>query len=158
MSVFQQCWQNWQSTQQFSSFSHEKLACINEFNQAVFAKLEKVLPDHVKVRSVRVPLFAYHTKHVDECHIDNMIVETVVSYSICSSRDDTLSFKEKVDLAVERIVNLAEGAMTIFVYSPIIPSKIDDRCLIIRMKMVTEIVKDAEFPFDTKIDDSRERY
>lgn len=126
MNVFQQCWANWTRTMPLHSTPAQgKHLWINELNQAIFARLEKILPAHVKVRTVTTPAFLYWTEAAGGYGVDSHNA-TVCSYRILLPKHG--SFEERVDAGVKQLYDLVmktdtyvPEVRTVFFYMPIIP-------------------------------------
>jgi hypothetical protein len=124
MNVFQQIWQNFET---YAGRYHSPEAArknhvqLNELNQAVFKRLEKILPKNVKVRSVTAPVFLYYTEAAGGYGVDTHS-GCVQSYRIVIAPE--AKFEEQVDAAVEQLDELIRGSATVFFYMPIYP--IDD--------------------------------
>lgn len=117
MNVFQQCWKNW-TRHPFGQPDTAEHAWINELNQAIFSRLEKILPPNVKVRAVTAPAFLYYTEAAGGYGVDTHsgIVST---HRIRLPQGGT--FEERVDAAVKQLDELIRGAATVFFYTPVVP-------------------------------------
>lgn len=126
MNVFQQVWRNFETycTRYHSpEVARTGKARLNELNQAVFAKLEKILPSNVKVRSVTAPAFIYYTEAAGGYGVDTHSAS--VQTRNIKIADGTL--EEQIDSVVAQLVNMIEQpcVRTAFFYMPVYP--IDDR-------------------------------
>jgi len=117
MNLFQRLWQNW------VRFPHgkptdEEMSWLNELNQAVFAQLEKRLPEDIQVRVATAPVQQYCTR--DENGEVYHHVATVSTERITIPEGP---FEKRVELAVELLLELIEkpGTRTAFLYWPIYP-------------------------------------
>lgn len=122
MNVFQQLWQNW-IARPYSQPDVREHVWINELNQAVFARLEKILPSNVKVRTVTAPCFIYHTEAAGGYGVDRH-AGTVESHRILIPIAGT--FEERVNAAVGQLFEMIRGAGTVFFYTPVVPICADD--------------------------------
>jgi hypothetical protein len=116
MNVFQHCWKNW-TRHPFGQPNPDEHVWINELNQAIFTKLEKILSTNVMVRAVSTPSFFYRTRNVAR-KID-MQSACVSTYHIKLPKDG--SFETRVDVAVNQLLQLMKGSKTVFIYTPVVP-------------------------------------
>ncbi len=121
MNVFQQCWKNFEPRTKINParWPESELTWINELNQAVFTRLEKILPPYVKVRSVTAPIFSYYTEAAGGYGVDTNT--GLVSSYLVRLPDDV--FEKRVEFATKRLESLIVQpcARTVFFYMPIYP-------------------------------------
>jgi len=118
MNTFQECWKNWTKYPNLPRPDATEMSWINELNQAVFTRLEKNLPANVKVRTVQTPSFIYYEEAAGGYGVESTI-GTCFTHRIKLPKDGT--FEERVDAAVQQLVELIRGAETVFFYTPIVP-------------------------------------
>lgn len=116
-NTFQECWKNW-VRHPFGQPDTSEHAWINELNQAVFSRLEKILPPNLKVRTVSLPSFICHTEAAGGYGVDSH-AQRVSSHRIRLPKD--ASFEERVDAAVGQLHEIMRGAGTVFFYTPVVP-------------------------------------
>lgn len=117
MNVFQQCWENWIGYAA-ASFGQDSREWVNELNQAIFSRLQKNLPAHVKVRAVATPAFLYYTEAAGGYGVDAQA--GVVRTERIRLRGDT--FEEQVDSAVHQLMqHVKSDVRTLFFYTPVVP-------------------------------------
>ena len=124
MNVFQQIWRNFEtyaSRYHSPEVTRNNKAQLNELNQTVFARLEKILPTNVKVRAVTAPVFIYYTEAAGGYGVDTH--SSCVYTHVLNLPEG--NFEERVNSAVEQLDELIRGSATVFFYMPIYP--IDDK-------------------------------
>lgn len=123
MNAFQQVWQNFEASlakNHLPEAARKNVSQLNELNQAVFKRLEKILPFNVKVRAVTAPTFIYYTEAAGGYGVDAH-AGCAQTYRIAVQSG---TFEERVDAAAAQLHELIVGAATVFFYMPIYP--IDD--------------------------------
>lgn len=142
MNVFQKLWRNWAKFP-YGKPDPEEMTWLNELNQAVFSRLEKKLPEHIQMRVVDVPSFAYQPTEgvLVSAHVESrrMIVPEG-------------PFEKRVELATELLLELIDtpGTRTVFFYWPLYPmgNELHDgtpnrRHLCTRLRTTPDVVVDA---------------
>lgn len=117
MNVFHQCWENWVK-RPWGQPDPSEHVWINELNQAVFAKLLKVVPKNVQISAVKTPAFLYHVEAAGGYGVETR-AGCVSSYGIKLPKDGT--FEERVDHAVKALDGYVRGAASVLFYTPIVP-------------------------------------
>lgn len=120
MNVFQQCWANWTKHVRVDRFKwpESEFPWINELNQAVFKRLENILPAGVKVRAVTTPVFTCYHPAAGGYGVDysNKFVETH------KHQLPVASFEERVEFAANWLKDLIGSNTSVFFYFPIFPN------------------------------------
>lgn len=116
-NTFQECWRNW-VRHPFGQPDTSEHAWINELNQAVFSRLERILEPSVKVRTAPAPRFVCYTEAPGGYGVD-AVTATVETHKVRLPKDAT--FEERVDSAVGQLGSLLRGASTVFFYTPVVP-------------------------------------
>jgi len=129
MNLFQQLWKNWAERPYISQDFVDQMPWINELNQAVFAQLEKRVPEHVQVRALSAPTFAYEVEDevIDDDgprKIRNRLTGMVNTYRLVIPEG---KFEDRVELAVELLLGHIDqpGVRTTFMYWPIVPESVE---------------------------------
>lgn len=139
MNVFQQIWQNWiRNHVRFAQWpTQEELPQLNELNQAVFARLEKILPSYVKVRAVTAPVFIYYTEAAGGYGVDTH--SGCVHTRWIDIHEE--KFEDQVDSVVKQLVTMIEEpcVRTVFFYMPIYPMD-DNGHMVVRLMTTGETV------------------
>jgi len=140
MNTFQQIWQNFEtyaSRYHSPEVARNNKTQLNELNQAVFARLEKILPSNVKVRAVTAPAFIYYTEAAGGYGVDTHL-SCVHTYRVDIP---DAKFEEQVNVAVEQLRNMIEEpcVRTAFFYMPLYPMD-DDGHMVVRFSKTGETV------------------
>lgn len=132
MNAFQQLWKQWEDRVNKplygDQYPQSERAWINELNQAIFSRLEKILPTNVKVRTAGTPAFLYYVEAPGGYGVD---ARTGVVFTHLIKLPKNGTFEERVDCAVSRLQFLIEreflegevtgGPRTAFFYAPVVP-------------------------------------